>query len=219
LAHPPHKFRSEADQSDATGLSLYRFAKDETEDFIEKNAAVRDSLAKQLLHNSQGSGSIHRSRSARQECGAAQSCSVGEVDFRGVIMLRLLSCKDLPKGGSYVRFTLGKQSLKSKSVSSSCNPTFGEVLMLSWDGRARLHGVVCASSLFGKDEDIGSVDVDLAERSSFENLPLQPSVTARFSRCARALARVIIVTALCRVLCHAECGSIQFEVTLNDLGH
>jgi hypothetical protein len=54
--------------------------------------------------------------------------------------------------------------------------------MLSWDGQARLRGVVCCSSLFGKDEEIGHVDVNLAERSSFENLPLQPSVTACFSR-------------------------------------
>jgi len=38
------------------------------------------------------------------------------------------------------------------------------------------------TSLLGKDSEIGNVDVNLAERSSFENLPLQPSVTACFSR-------------------------------------
>jgi hypothetical protein len=81
-----------------------------------------------------------------------------------------------------VRFTLGKQSLKSKSVGSSSNPAFNEVLMLSWDGEARLRGVVYSTSVFGKDEEVGHVDVNLAERSSFENLPLQPSVTACFSR-------------------------------------
>ena len=125
---------------------------------------------------------MHRSNSAREESDRPDVSSIGEIDFRGVIMLRLISCKDLPKGGSYVRFTLGKQSLKSKSVSSSSSPVFNEVLMLSWDGRARLRGVVYATSLFGKDEEIGNVDVNLAERSSFENLPLQPSVTACFSR-------------------------------------
>jgi hypothetical protein len=176
--------RSASDKPDASGLSLYRFAKHETEEYIEKNASVRDSLAKQLLHNSKGSGSMHRSNSAREESDMPDVSSIGEIDFRGVIMLRLISCKDLPKGGSYVRFTLGKQSLKSKSVSSSSNPVFNEVLMLSWDGRARLRGVVYATSLFGKDEEIGNVDVNLAERSSFENLPLQPSITACFSRSA-----------------------------------
>jgi hypothetical protein len=168
--------------SDATGLSLYRFAKDESEEYIEKHEVIRDSLAKQLHHNSQGSGSMHRSSSARQESDTVGSGSIGEIDFRGVIMLRLIGCKDLAKGGNYARFTLGKQSLKSKSVGSSCNPVFNEVLMLSWDGRARLRGVVYSSSLFGKDEEIGNVDINLAERSSFENLPLQPSVTACFNR-------------------------------------
>ncbi len=173
---------SESSSSDATGLSLYRFAKDESEEYIEKHQVVRDSLAKQLHHNSQGSGSMHRSNSARQESDTVASGSIGEIDFRGVIMLRLIGCKDLAKGGSYVRFTLGKQSLKSRSVGSSNNPVFNEVLMLSWDGRARLRGVVYSTSLFGKDEEIGNVDVNLAERSSFENLPLQPSVTACFNR-------------------------------------
>ena len=168
--------------SDATGLSLYRFAKDESEEYIEKHEVIRDSLAKQLHHNSQGSGSMHRSSSALQESDTVGSGSIGEIDFRGVIMLRLIGCKDLAKGGNYARFTLGKQSLKSKSVGSSCNPVFNEVLMLSWDGRARLRGVVYSSSLFGKDEEIGNVDINLAERSSFENLPLQPSVTACFNR-------------------------------------
>jgi hypothetical protein len=161
---------------------LYRFAKDETEDYIKKSEAIRDSLAKQLIHNSKGSGSMHRSNSAKEESDTAPGGSIGEIDFRGVIMLRLIGCKDLAKGGNYVRFILGKQSLKSKSVSSSCNPIFNEVLMLSWDGRARLRGVVYNTSLLGKDSEIGNVDVNLAERSSFENLPLQPSVTACFSR-------------------------------------
>jgi hypothetical protein len=173
---------SESSSHDATGLSLYRFAKDESEEYIEKHQVIRDSLAKQLHHNSQGSGSMHRSSSARQESDTVTSGSIGEIDFRGVIMLRLIGCKDLAKGGNYARFTLGKQSLKSKSVGSSSNPVFNEVLMLSWDGRARLRGVVYSTSLFGKDEEIGNVDVNLAERSSFENLPLQPMVTACFSR-------------------------------------
>jgi hypothetical protein len=173
---------SESSSSDATGLSLYRFAKDESEEYIEKHQVVRDSLAKQLHHNSQGSGSMHRSSSARQESDTVAGGSIGEIDFRGVIMVRLIGCKDLAKGGNYARFTLGKQSLKSKSVGSSSNPVFNEVLMLSWDGRARLRGAVYSTSLFGKDEEIGNVDINLAERSSFENLPLQPSVTACFNR-------------------------------------
>ncbi len=210
---------SASDKADAAGLSLYRFAKDEPEEFIEKNAAIRDSLAKQLLHNSKGSGSMHRSNSAREESESDAVSSIGEIDFRGVIMLRLISCKDLPRGGSYARFTLGKQSLKSKTVTSSNNPTFNEVLMLSWDGRARLRGVVYATSLFGKDEEIGNVDVNLAERSSFENLPLQPSVTASFNRFVRCLTEMSILTPNCRILRDSESGSMQFDVTLNDLGH
>ncbi len=174
--------RSMSDGHDVN--SLYRFAKDESEEYIEKNKAVQDSLAKQLYHNSQGSGSMHRSSSAKQESDKPRGGSIGEIDFRGVVMLRLIGCKDLPKGGNYVRFTLGKQSLKSKSVSSSSSPAFNEVLMLSWDGLSRLRGVVYSTSLFGKDEEVGNVDVNLAERSSFENLPLQPSVTACFSRSA-----------------------------------
>ena len=191
LAFPPLCLTLCYSRSDDTSTtSLYRFAKDESEEFIEKHEAIRDSLAKQLHHNSQGSGSMHRSSSAKQESAKAVG-SIGEIDFRGVIMLRLIGCKELPKGANYVRFTLGKQSLKSKSISSSNNPAFNEVLMLSWDGQARLRGVVYSTSLFGKDEEVGNVDVNLAERSSFENLPLQPSVTACFSRSAPVVSFVL----------------------------
>ena len=49
--------RSRSDGHDAA--SFHRFASDQSEEFIEKNEADRDSVVKKLFHNSQGSGSMH----------------------------------------------------------------------------------------------------------------------------------------------------------------
>jgi stromal membrane-associated protein len=71
--------------------------------------------------------------------------SIGEIEFVGVIIIKLLSAKKLINADvvgvsdPYVIFRLGNQQMKSKTISNNLNPVWkNETHLLSWDGQEQL---------------------------------------------------------------------------------
>jgi stromal membrane-associated protein len=71
--------------------------------------------------------------------------SIGEIEFVGVIIIKLISAKKLINADvvgvsdPYVIFRLGNQQMKSKTISNNLNPVWkNETHLLSWNGQEQL---------------------------------------------------------------------------------
>lgn len=64
--------------------------------------------------------------------------SVGEIEFVGIMIVKLISCKNLINADivglsdPYVVLGVGRQTFTSKTISNNLNPVFNETFMFSW---------------------------------------------------------------------------------------
>lgn len=71
--------------------------------------------------------------------------SIGEIEFMGIVMIKLVSAKKLINADvvglsdPYVIFRLGGQQMKSKTISNNLNPVWNEMIMFSWNGSDLLY--------------------------------------------------------------------------------
>lgn len=83
--------------------------------------------------------------------------TVGEVEFVGVLMINLLSAKNLINSDvvglsdPYVVMNLGSQQIKSRRVLNNLSPVFNERLMLAWNGDDDLRVTVFDEDNFTAD--------------------------------------------------------------------
>ena len=100
---------------------------------------------------------------------AADAKSIGELEFIGILLIKLVSCSNLERadfiGSSdpYVLLTSGQQTVKSKKIANCCKPVFNETLMLSWDGSSPLLVQVMDFDRFKKHDPLGNVTIPLGE--------------------------------------------------------
>ena len=130
--------------------------------------------------------------------------SIGEMEFIGVVMIKLISCSGLQKVDTfrnndvYIRTKAALQSVDSKVVLKSLDPVFNQTLMLSWYGTSPLSVHVRAKTNKKDKEALGHIEVELADYR-----PLLESGEA------------IVLTD--QPLISASSGSISLEVTFQDL--
>jgi len=126
---------------------------------------MRERLAPIQHVDNEGPGNNSNSSTKKDES------SIGEVEFIGILVVNLISCKNLVNADwsisgtdvsdPYVVFTLGRQSITSKKINDDLNPVFNETLMLSWDGRSSLHVQVMDRDQFKTDDPLGDVSIDV----------------------------------------------------------
>jgi len=118
------------------------------------------------------SGSLEREKLApvySDEVIDASEKSIGEQEFIGILLVKLIGCAELEKADflgksdPYVLLTTGLQTVKSKMIQNTLNPKFDETLMLSWDGSSPLIVQVMDHDKFKKHDPIGSLTISLAE--------------------------------------------------------
>lgn len=82
---------------------------------------------------------------------------IGEVEFVGVFMIKLVSAKNLVNADvvglsdPYVVMALGSQKIKSRRIKNNLNPVFNEMIMLAWNGRDVLSITVFDEDAFSED--------------------------------------------------------------------
>jgi len=110
------------------------------------------------------------------ECDRSPVKSIGETEFIGVLMIKLVQCKNLVKidmigkNDVYIRATAALQSVDSKVVSKSQDPAFNQTIMLSWDGTSSLELHTLAKTTKKSKEALGSLTIDLSDsKASLES--------------------------------------------------
>jgi stromal membrane-associated protein len=87
---------------------------------------------------------IYEENESRDTSERAKNHSIGEIEFIGVIIIKLISAKKLINADvvgvsdPYVIFKLGNQQMKSKTISNNLNPVWNETHILSWNGSDQL---------------------------------------------------------------------------------
>jgi stromal membrane-associated protein len=82
---------------------------------------------------------------------------IGEIEFVGVFMIKLVSCKNLVNADvvgvsdPYVVMKLGTQTIKSRRILNNLNPVFNEMMMLAWNGLDFLSMTVFDEDAFSED--------------------------------------------------------------------
>jgi stromal membrane-associated protein len=95
--------------------------------------------------------------------------SIGELEFIGILLVKLVECTNLEKADflgksdPYVLLTTGHQTVKSKKIANTLNPRFDETLMLSWDGASTLIAQVMDHDTFKKHDPLGSITLAIAD--------------------------------------------------------
>ena len=95
--------------------------------------------------------------------------SIGELEFIGILLVKLVECTNLEKADflgksdPYVLLTTGHQTVRSKKITNTLNPRFDETLMLSWDGASTLIAQVMDHDTFKKHDPLGSLTLAIAD--------------------------------------------------------
>lgn len=95
--------------------------------------------------------------------------SIGEKEFIGVLMIKLVDCKNLVKidmigkNDVYIKARAALQSVDSKIVPKTQDPVFNQSIMLSWDGTASLELYVLAKTKKKDKEALGHISIDVAD--------------------------------------------------------
>ncbi len=104
--------------------------------------------------------------------------SVGEKEFIGVLMIKLINATNLVKVDTfgkndvYVKVASAQQAVDSKVIPKTCDPIFQQTLMLSWDGLSSVVlNMMAVTKKKGKDA-LGSITIavgDSANRALLES--------------------------------------------------
>lgn len=165
-----------------------------------------------------------------EEVDQKYSGSVGEIEFMGIVMIKLVSAKKLVNADvvgvsdPYVTFRLGGQQMKSKTISNNLNPIWNEMIMFSWNGTDLLYANVWDEDNLSDDgkylflysfiylfidflfiyflkfiliDPIGNCVIDLKALQLPSNVPLFLDLTLQ----------------------DVPRGTLQLEITLQELGH
>jgi hypothetical protein len=100
-----------------------------------------------------------------------KSASIGEIEFRGMLMIHLKSAKNLVNADTfdlsdpYVTMELGRQKQKSKVIQDSLNPKWNERLSFSWSGdwKDMISISVWDKDAVGKDDLLGDVKINIVK--------------------------------------------------------
>lgn len=100
-----------------------------------------------------------------------RSASIGEIEFRGMLMIHLKSAKNLVNADTfdlsdpYVTMELGRQKQKSKVVEDNINPVWNERLSFSWSGNWKdmISISVWDKDAVGKDDFLGNVKINIVK--------------------------------------------------------
>ena len=108
-----------------------------------------------------------QTRVARSEECAGSRKSVGEKEFIGVLMIKLIKASNLVKVDTfgkndvYVKAACEPQCVDSKVIPKTLNPIFDQTLMLSWDGISPVVlSVMAVTNKKGKDV-LGTIRIDV----------------------------------------------------------
>lgn len=138
-------------------------------------------IDRQTMMQRQSAGRLCSSESSSSPASSVQKRLSGDqrgmIEFVGVLQVSLLEARELAgvnisgKSDPYVTLRLGEQAVSSQHVTNSVNPTWGETLLLSWDGASPLYVELFDYNAISADRSIGAFEVPLAQLQSLLSAP------------------------------------------------
>eukprot|EP00731_Ephydatia_muelleri_P020583 Em0013g310a len=112
------------------------------------------------------------------ESNRLSNSQVAMVEFIGIVDVTLVECrqlvvKDLVSSDPYCVMTLGMQTRKSTVKYSNLNPVYNERFSFSWDGIGALVIDLFDEDDLSKDDDLGTLTVDLTPLLMGEGVELK----------------------------------------------
>jgi stromal membrane-associated protein len=151
-------------------------AKYESKQFASAVSSLSSVIDRQQMLQRQSAGRLCSSESTPSSAGSVQKQSSGDqrgmIEFVGVLQVALHEARELAgvnisgKSDPYVTLRLGEQTVSSQHVNNSVNPTWGETLLLSWDGASPLYVELFDHNAISADRSIGAFEVPLAQLQS-----------------------------------------------------
>eukprot|EP00605_Chrysophyceae_sp_TOSAG23-4_P000753 GSChrysophyteH1.ASY1.ANO1.842.1 assembled CDS len=120
-------------------------------------------IDEETKQSKQGSGA----NSGTFDMNSRSTKSIGETEFIGVLMIKLVNASALTKVDTfgkndvYVKASSAQQSVDSKVVPKTLSPVFNQTLMLSWDGVSSLALYVKAVTKKKGKDNLGHIIVNV----------------------------------------------------------